>query len=91
MKYPVVLVVIIVLSAVLSACTHKLVMQLTSPVFQNNEYLSDKYTCDGQNVNPPIFISDTPPETKSFALLVGLEYKAGYARNTGKFCPQRCV
>jgi len=45
-------------------------MQLTSPVFKYNEDVSKKHTCDGENVNPPLVISDVPKETKSFVLLV---------------------
>jgi Raf kinase inhibitor-like YbhB/YbcL family protein len=70
MKYPVILVVIIILTSVLSACVQKLSMKITSPVFQNNDYLPDRFTCNGQNINPPIFISETPLNTKSLVLIV---------------------
>ncbi len=45
-------------------------MQLTSPVFRNNEYIPKKYTCEGLNVNPPLDFKDIPAETKSLVLLV---------------------
>ncbi|MFA4827395.1 MAG: YbhB/YbcL family Raf kinase inhibitor-like protein [Candidatus Shapirobacteria bacterium] len=45
-------------------------MQFTSPVFQNNDYLPKKYTCDGQNVNPPLLIGNIPKNTKSLALII---------------------
>ncbi len=45
-------------------------MQLTSSVFQNNDYLPEKYTCNGQNINPPLLISGIPPNTKSLALII---------------------
>jgi Raf kinase inhibitor-like YbhB/YbcL family protein len=45
-------------------------MQITSPVFKNNDYLPEKYTCDGPDVNPPLVFSDIPPNAKSLALIV---------------------
>lgn len=45
-------------------------MQLTSSAFQNNQSIPAKYTCDGENVNPPLTISDVPSTAKSLALIV---------------------
>ncbi len=45
-------------------------MKLTSPVFENRSYLPSKYTCDGENVNPPLEISAIPEQTKSLVLIV---------------------
>lgn len=45
-------------------------MKLTSPVFKNNAILPKKYTCEGQDVNPPLQWQDVPKGTKSFALIV---------------------
>ena len=28
-------------------------LKLTSPVFENNSLLPPRYTCDGENINPP--------------------------------------
>ena len=44
-------------------------MQLTS-VFINNSTIPSKYTCDGEDVNSPLNISDVPPEAKSLVLIV---------------------
>ncbi len=44
-------------------------MKLSS-VFSNNEKISSKYTCDGDNINPPLHITDIPEGTRSLALLV---------------------
>ena len=45
-------------------------MQLTSPAFQNNEYIPQQYTCDGANANPPLNILDVPSAAKSLVLIV---------------------
>lgn len=43
-------------------------MQLTSPAFENNEIIPLEYTCDGQNISPPLSISDVPKEAKSLTI-----------------------
>jgi len=45
-------------------------MKLTSPVFQHNGRIPQKYTCDGPNINPPLIIEGAPLNTKSFALIL---------------------
>jgi hypothetical protein len=45
-------------------------MKITSSAFQNNENIPPKYTCDGENVSPPLEISEVPAEAKSLALVV---------------------
>lgn len=45
-------------------------MKLTSPAFKNNEMMDKKYTCKGQNVNPPLVIENIPSAAKSLALIV---------------------
>jgi Raf kinase inhibitor-like YbhB/YbcL family protein len=45
-------------------------MKLKSSAFRNNETIPKKYTCDGQDVNPPLTIEDIPQHTKEFALIV---------------------
>ena len=45
-------------------------MQITSRVFQHNEYIPGKYTCDGPDVNPPLTFSDIPVQTKSMVIIV---------------------
>jgi len=41
-----------------------------SPAFENNQLIPAKYTCDGDNVNPPLTIEGVPEETKSLVLIV---------------------
>ena len=43
---------------------------ITSPVFDNNGFVPSKYTCDGDDVNPPLRIEGIPKETESLVLMV---------------------
>ncbi|OGY26813.1 MAG: hypothetical protein A2864_02320 [Candidatus Woykebacteria bacterium RIFCSPHIGHO2_01_FULL_39_12] len=45
-------------------------MKLTSPVFGNNGNIPAKYTCDGEDINPPLSIADIPQGAKSLCLIV---------------------
>lgn len=45
-------------------------MKLTSPAFKNNEKIQSKYTCDGENINPPLTISNVPQGAKSLVLIM---------------------
>lgn len=45
-------------------------MRLTSPAFDNNKNIPAKYTCDGDDVNPTLKITDVPPAAKSLVLIV---------------------
>jgi len=43
-------------------------MQVES-VFKNGEVIPAKFTCDGENVNPPLKFFDVPKNAKSLALI----------------------
>ena len=45
-------------------------MRLTSSAFQHEGYIPQKYTCDGQNINPPLTITDAPLGTQSLVLIL---------------------
>jgi len=45
-------------------------LRITSPSFQNNGAIPAKYTCDGNDVNPPLNITGIPREAKSLVLIV---------------------
>lgn len=45
-------------------------MKLTSPAFENNGFIPSKYTCDGEDINPPLEIQDVPEKAKSLVLIV---------------------
>jgi len=45
-------------------------MRIFSPAFGNGDYIPVKYTCDGEDVSPPLLFLDPPDETQSFAIVV---------------------
>lgn len=45
-------------------------MKITSPVFNNNDYIPAKYTCDGENISPPLAIAEVPEKTLSLVLIM---------------------
>lgn len=44
--------------------------QLTSTAFEDSAGIPKKYTCDGSDVNPPLFFKNVPSAAKSLALTV---------------------
>lgn len=49
---------------------HHALFELNSTAFNNSEEIPSKYTCDGNNVPPPLKWNNPPAGTKSFALIV---------------------
>ena len=45
-------------------------MNITSPSFGNNDPIPKKYTCDGDNINPPLTFSEIAKEANSLVLIV---------------------
>lgn len=45
-------------------------MKIASPAFEHNQPIPGKYTCDGENVNPPLSFLEVPENAKSLALIV---------------------
>ena len=45
-------------------------IELTSTAFASGEPIPEKYTCDGEDVSPPLAWGDPPEDTRSFALIV---------------------
>jgi hypothetical protein len=43
--------------------------KLTSTAFAAGEKIPRKYTCDGDDISPPLQWTDAPPNTQSFALI----------------------
>jgi Raf kinase inhibitor-like YbhB/YbcL family protein len=44
-------------------------LHLTSTVFGSEETIPEKYSCDGENISPPLEWGDPPEGTQSFALI----------------------
>lgn len=45
-------------------------MKISSPTFTNEGKIPSPYTCDGDNVNPPLEFADVPNGTASLALIM---------------------
>jgi len=45
-------------------------MKLSSPAFDQNQKIPQKYTCDGQDISPPLAIEDVPEGAETLALTV---------------------
>lgn len=45
-------------------------LDLLSPEFEDGDPIPSKYTCDGEDVNPPLQILDIPEEAESLVLVV---------------------
>lgn len=45
-------------------------MQITSPAFVDGGMIPKKYTCDGENISPPLQFSEVPQNTVSLVLIV---------------------
>jgi Raf kinase inhibitor-like YbhB/YbcL family protein len=48
----------------------EMALSLSSPVFQEGEKIPVKYTCDGQDMSPPLTWGEPPPGTQAFALIM---------------------
>lgn len=45
-------------------------MIITSTAFGNNQNIPSRYTCDGENINPPLTFSEVPTSAQSLVLVV---------------------
>jgi Raf kinase inhibitor-like YbhB/YbcL family protein len=45
-------------------------MTISSPAFQHNGNIPAKYTCDGENINPPLAFDGVPSDAESLALIM---------------------
>lgn len=44
--------------------------QLTSPAFDNDESIPKKYTCEGENISPPLTIGGVPEKAETLVMIV---------------------
>ena len=45
-------------------------MQVSSPMIRHGQPIPEKYTCEGEDINPQITVLGAPEKTKSFAVIV---------------------
>lgn len=45
-------------------------MRISSPAFAAGQSIPSKYTCDGEDLIPPLEFSDVPPNAKTLALIM---------------------
>jgi hypothetical protein len=45
-------------------------MKFYSSEFDNDEMIPSRFTCDGEDINPPLSISEIPENAKSLALII---------------------
>lgn len=45
-------------------------MKIKSEAFENGEVIPSKYTCDGENIIPPLVFSEVPEKAKSLVLIM---------------------
>jgi Raf kinase inhibitor-like YbhB/YbcL family protein len=45
-------------------------LSIKSPAFEPNKQIPKKYSCDGQDINPPLTIEGTPEEAKTLVLIM---------------------
>lgn len=48
----------------------EMTLSLSSPIFQEGEDIPIEYTCDGQDISPPLTWGEPPTETQAFALIM---------------------
>lgn len=61
--------VFVTISFFLLSCSSVVPMKLSSSAFTHNGAIPSKYTCDGEDISPPLSWADVPPGTKSFVLI----------------------
>jgi Raf kinase inhibitor-like YbhB/YbcL family protein len=45
-------------------------MKISSPSFKHNEKIPKKYTCQGEDISPPLKFEDVPNDAKSLVLIM---------------------
>ena len=55
---------------IITTLTQSATLSISSPEFGPKDFIPSRYTCEGENINPPLTIENIPQETKSLALIV---------------------
>jgi len=54
----------------MATAAHIASLNVSSPAFKDKDAIPARYTCQGQNVNPPLAITDIPEGAKSLVLII---------------------
>ncbi|HLY68710.1 MAG TPA: YbhB/YbcL family Raf kinase inhibitor-like protein [Puia sp.] len=46
------------------------ILQISSPAFKNNDFIPQKYSCQGENISPALKIKKIPEGTKTLAVIL---------------------
>lgn len=60
----------LLIMTVMATAIHIASLNVSSPAFKDKASIPEKYTCQGQNVNPPLVVTDIPKGTQSLALII---------------------
>lgn len=60
-------------------------MKLTSPAFQQGGKIPPLYSCQGDNISPPLDISSVPTQAKSLVLIMDDPDVPSYVRKDGMY------
>ena len=74
MRRPIIFIILflsifLISSSMSQEATQKGGFKISTSAFENNGHISPKYTCDGENVNPPLQFENVPVKAKSLALV----------------------
>lgn len=47
-----------------------IIINVTSPVFKEGQEIPSRYTCDGENINPPILFNNVPESAISLVIIM---------------------
>lgn len=50
--------------------TKQQVLTISSTAFQNETDIPARYTCDGEDINPPLTVADMPEEARTLAIIM---------------------
>ncbi|MCP9751156.1 YbhB/YbcL family Raf kinase inhibitor-like protein [Ferruginibacter sp. HRS2-29] len=45
-------------------------VHISSPAFKNGAMMPSRFSCEGENINPPLLVKNLPKETKALALIM---------------------
>jgi Raf kinase inhibitor-like YbhB/YbcL family protein len=48
----------------------KVTLHVSSPAFEDKGFIPLRYTCEGENINPPLTVKGLPPEAVSLVLII---------------------